>query len=250
MIPVHVGLVDQTGRIAQSDLARVAGALNEQVVRDLAPTWGVRATVGVYARGTVDAYLWQVRIVPDVKDALGYHTNLRSGQPISYVEGRSDWPGIASHEIAEMLVDPYGKRTHQARLPLGVEDHYKDFGLRHSSSRVSYLVEAADPCEATSYEVGGVLLSDFLLPRWYMTATPRGVERTSFAGGCTEPREVAPGGYVSFANPESDEWYQVFADSRGTLSVQALGRFDENDHQSLRAWTDELSRRYRDEERA
>jgi hypothetical protein len=244
MIPVHVGLVDATGRIPGEYLAEVAGALNEQVQRDIAPAWGVRATVGVYASRQADPYLWQVRMVAEVKDALGYHTNLRSGQPISFVQYEDDWPAIASHEIAEMLADPYGRHTHQARLPLGVEDRYRDFGLRHPTSRVSYLVELADPCEATTYEVGGVELSDFLLPEWYRTSLAVNVP-VSHAGGCVFPREVAPGGYVSFANPTTDEWYQVFADRNGGLSIESLGRFDMTYHDTLRAWTDERSREYR-----
>lgn len=251
MIPVHVGLVDETGQILPRELAQVAGALNEQVQRDLMAAWpSIRATVGVYAPHDTDPYLWQVRIVGklDEPGALGYHTNLRSGQPVSLVQYEDDWPSIASHEIAEMLADPYGRRTHQARLPFGLESAYEDFGLRHPSSRVSYLVELADPCEATSYEVGGVPLSDFLLPAWYRTAIPNGIERTSYAGGTVRPRQVAPGGYVSFANPSTDVWYQVFVDDNWRPTIRNLGRFDQNDHQSLREWTDHMARSVRAEQ--
>lgn len=246
MIPVHIGLVDQTGQIDPHDLARVAGALNEQVQRDIGPVWNIRASVGVYSPSQVDSYFWQVRIVSDLNSpgALGYHTNLRSGQPVSLVQYRSDWPAIASHEIAEMLADPYGRRTHQARLPYRAEHMFERFGLKHNTSRVSYLVELSDPCEATSYEVGGVLLSDFLHPAWYRTDV-NGVMAFSHAGGCTHQRQVAPGGYVSFANPASDEWFQIFVNREGKLSIKSLGRFDQNDHQSLREWTDLMAREHR-----
>jgi hypothetical protein len=245
-IPVHVGLVDRTGDIDPAYLATVAGALNEQVQADFAPVWHVRASVGVYHPKDVEAsHMWRVEMVAhlDEPGALGYHTNLASGQPISLVQyDPLQWPGIASHEVLEMLADPFGTRMHQARLPVGLEAQHRDFGLRHPSSRVSYLLEVCDPCEATSYSVGGVDLSDFLHPAWYRTnADP--LASASHAGGVVQPRQVAPGGYVSFA--VGDEWFQVFAERNGQLEVQALGRFDANDHATLRAWTDECSRNHR-----
>jgi hypothetical protein len=36
-LPVHVALVDETSSISADELAHVAGALNEQVLRDFAP---------------------------------------------------------------------------------------------------------------------------------------------------------------------------------------------------------------------
>jgi hypothetical protein len=69
-----------------------------------------------------------------------------------------------------------------------------------------------------------VQVSDFLTPAWYH-ATPQSFAYYSHAGGCRKPRQVAPGGYVSFAAP-SGEWWQVFADRNGALSVRDLGQFD------------------------
>lgn len=238
-IPVHVGLVDDTGRIPPNVLAMVAGALNEQVAADFAPVWHVRATVGAYRAQDVTPGLWQIRIQRQLDDpnALGYHTDT-NGQPISYVDDVQDWPAVASHELLEMLADPFGFRMHQARLPKGMDEHWKDLGLKHPTSRVSYLLEVCDPPEATSYEVGGVELSDFVTPHWYRTNPP--VDgRYSHAGGVRYPREVAHGGYVSFC--VGDEWFQVF-NWTGQLELQSLGRFASNDHRSLRAWTDHCAR--------
>lgn len=241
-IPVHVGLVDETGQIPRRALARVAGALSEQVAADFAPVWHVRATVGVYEPDDATPGLWQIRIkrTLDEPDALGYHTDL-NGQPISYVDDVPYWPSVASHELLEMLADPFGMRMHQARLPMGMNGHWRDLGLKHASSRVSYLLEVCDPPEAKSYEVGGVMLSDFLHPHWYRTNPPPNAI-FSHSGILRYPREIANGGYVSFC--VGHEWYQVF-NVRGNLQLSYLGRFDANDHISLRAWTDEHSRRNR-----
>jgi hypothetical protein len=245
-LPVHVALVDDTHRVGASTLAQVAGALSEQVAADFAPVWHVRASVGVYPAQAVPPGMWAVRIVEDLQDvgALGFHTT-ENGQPVSFVERGEDWPSVASHELLEMLADPWGMRMHQARLPAGLEDRYGDFGLPRPVSRVSYLLEVSDPCEATSYAVGGQRLSDFLHPAWYRSDVQPGA-RYSHAGGCVKPREVARGGYVSFCH--GPEWFQVFNHLRG-LEVRALGRFSDNNHASLRVWMDEAARAHRERDR-
>jgi hypothetical protein len=205
----------------------------------LAPHWHVRATVGAYP--VKPPMTWGVHILDKLDDpgALGYHTDANR-QPVAFVERTDDWPSVVCHEVLEMLADPWGNRMHGARLPAGLEDRFTDFGLAHRSTHVHYLLEVCDPCEATSYEVGGQLLSDFLLPAWYRTnPTPR--PAYSHAGGCYQPRQVAPGGYVSFI--ANNEWFQVFNEG-GKLEVQALGRVDADLH-SLREFTDLAARDHR-----
>ena len=238
-IPVHIALVDATGRIDQADLAAVAGALNEQVLADFAPVWHVRASVGAYT--SVPPATWQIVIQAklDEPGALGYHTDDVHNQPISYVALTRDWTATVSHECLEMLADAFGNRMHAARLPKGLEPAYEQFGLKHESSRVHYLVEVCDPCEATSYEVGGVPLSDFLLPTWYRTWPPAPGVAYSKVGGCTEPRQVASGGYVSFCNSEGN-WYQCMND--GGLQVEDLGKFDRTKYATLREFSDSCAR--------
>jgi hypothetical protein len=241
-IPVQVALVDMTGKIDRATLNEVAGALNEQIQADFAPVWHVRATVGVFDK--VAAGTWQVQIKTklDEPGALGYHTDDVHNQPISYIDDTDDWPTTASHEVLEMLADPFGNRMHAARLPQGADSYYEKFGLTSKTSRVHYLLEVCDPCEATSYEVGGVPLSDFLLPYWYRSTTLAG-GHYSRAAGCLSPREVAEGGYVSFSNA-AGEWYQIFVEN-GKLEVQDLGKFDRMAFGTLREFSDHRAREHR-----
>jgi hypothetical protein len=238
-IPVHVALVDDTGKISSADLQTCAGALNEQVQADFAPIWKVAATVGAYDSAPPATWAVHIQKQLDEPGALGFHTDDQN-QPISYVMYTDTWTITVSHETLEMLADPYGSRPHTARLPEGLENQYAKFGLSSASSRVSYLLEVCDPCEETSYEVGGVQLSDFLLPGWYRTS-PAQHPAYSHAGGCTDPRQVADGGYVSFSNSETKEWYQVF-NQNGQLEIKQLGKFDKAKYGSLREWTDYNSR--------
>jgi hypothetical protein len=242
-IPVHVALVDDTGEISASDLAAMAGAMSEQIQHDFSPVWHVAASVGAYASAPAGTWAVHIQKQLDQPGALGYHTDDQH-QPVSFVELTADWTVTVSHEVLEMLADPWGSRIHKAVLPAGVESDFGQFGLSSENARVSYLLEVCDPCEATQYSVGGHQLSDFLLPTWYRT-NPRPAVAYSQAGGCQKPREVADGGYVSFGAP-SGEWYQVF-NQGGKLEVKQLGKFNKSEYGSLREWTDEKAREYRSE---
>lgn len=242
-IPVHVGLVDDTGQIT-SQLSGIAAALNEQIASDFTPLWKVHATVAAYTPKTLPAGCWAVHVQKklDQPGALGYHTD-SSHQPVAYVELTPDVAVTISHETLEMLADPWGSRLHTAQLPAGLERHFSEFGLSFQSARVRYLLEVCDPCEGRSYPVGGIALSDFLLPGWYRTAPAAATSAYSHAGDCTHPRQVADGGYVSFEGG-GGEWYQVFNEN-GQQQVSQLGKFDSSLFGSLREWTDTCSRVYR-----
>jgi hypothetical protein len=251
-IPVHVALVDETGRFTTAELAEVSGALNEQVQADFRPIWGgPPATVGVYK--TAPPNTWRIVLQEnlDVSGALGYHTDANN-VPVSYVDvinrqGELDpkWTVTASHELLEMLADPWGNRMHTARLPAGVLPD--DVGLprpkdKRHANRVAYLVEVADPPEAESYEVGGVKVSDFITPDWYRSF-PKVAEAYSHQGACVQPREVADGGYVSFMLPDGD-WWQLFVVG-GKQRYAHLGKFARETYGSLRTFTDFHSREVR-----
>ena len=117
-IPVHVALVDSTGTVPASDLAEVAGALNEQVQADFVPRWHVKATVGAYprhrpARGAIELHS------TDSPGALGFHADAHH-QPFAKVAiDVGQWTVTASHELLEMLGDPWGNRLHSARALAG-----------------------------------------------------------------------------------------------------------------------------------
>jgi hypothetical protein len=239
VLPIHIGLVDETGEIAD-ELAVLSSALNEQLQHDFAPVWHVAASTGAYRASQLPSGCWAVRVQTTLDDpnALGYHTD-ENGQPYSLVMLTNDYAVTVSHEVLEMLADPFGSRKHQARLPDGLGSHYQTFGLKHESSRVAYLVEVCDPCEARTYPVGGIELSDFVTSYWYRTAD---VGHVSVAGGCTAPRQVAADGYCSFESPPgSNDWWQVF-NERGSLQVHHIGAFDRVKHGTLREFTDYYAR--------
>ena len=235
-IPVHVALVDSSGSIDADELAAVAGALNEQVQADLAPAWHVAATVGYYPRPPANTWRIELQRGLDVRGAAGYHSD-HNHQPFSKVdiEAGGEWTVTSSHELVEMLCDPWGSRMHAAAaLP----------DWQGESRRVRYLLEACDPCEAVSYPVGGIDVSDFLLPAFYRSSRRGSVSGYSHTGALAEPLQILPGGYISFMDPATGHWWQRFVDDSGRHEDRDLGEPDAS-AASLREWLDEKAREYR-----
>src|SRR5439155_15221952 len=121
----------------------------------------------------------------------------KDGQPFALVRFNEGWPLTTSHEIIEMLGDPFGNRL--------IAGQSKKSG----QGRVEYLVEVCDPSESSdyAYTVNGIAVSDFYTPNYFDPVKAQGV-RYSYTGALTEPRQVLPGGYLSWHDPVSDHWFQ------------------------------------------
>lgn len=222
----HVALVSDSSSISASQLAQVAAALQKQATRDLAPIWDVSATVDSFPTlNDVPLDYWPIIVMDDIgmPGAAGVHMD-QNGQPYALVTSGTSWPLTASHECIEMLVDPFGKRLVAGDSP------------KPSQGRVQFLVEACDPSEAAQfgYTVNGVLLSDFYTPHFFDPVVAPGV-RYSFTGAIKEPRQVLPGGYLSWQEPVTNHWWQerwfggnaptfvdlgVFSASKGSIRSQ------------------------------
>src|SRR5262249_28664085 len=192
---------------------------------DFAPIWEVSATVdGFPTLEDVPLGYWPVIIVQDVQGAAGFHTD-KDGQPYALVEVGDSWSLTASHETLEMLGDPGGDRLIAGPSP------------RPGQGRVEFLVEVADPSEDAdyAYTVNDVLVSDFYTPHYFDPVKQDHV-RYSFTGAITEPRQVLPGGYLSWHNPTDDHWYQLthFGQGEQFRALGVLGR----QGQRLRAMID------------
>ena len=158
----HLGLVTESNRVSRADMMKVSAALQKQASRDLQPIWDVNSTVDPFDSldDVPDGY-WPMIIMDDIGQdgASGIHLD-RDGQPFALITADSDvdvWSLTASHEMCEMLVDPFGKRQVTGDSP------------KTGQGRVSFLVEVCDPSEATdfAYSVNGVLVSDFYTPHFF-----------------------------------------------------------------------------------
>lgn len=236
MSVVQVGLVDTTGEINTELVQSVAAALNMQVTRDVPQFWPVQATVLYLPNAKkIPAGVWPVKLVRSLPPGEGgFHLD-KHNQPYAEViatPGDDSWSIDASHETIEMLVDPSGNRM-QSSIAIEIEGNTIEDG----TGQFNYLVEACDPCEANNYgyEIQGVAVSDFITPHFYDPVTTSGT-RYSFTGALTKPRQILPGGYISFVNQESDEWQQILY-LGSTPQIQTLGPAT-GGKRSLREWID------------
>ena len=227
----HVALVSESNLIASGDLMRVAAALQKQVSRDVAPIWNISATVDAFDRlEDVPIGYWPIIIKDNigVAGAAGVHQD-NDGQPFALVTSAQDldsWSLTTSHECLEMLVDPSGDRLIAGDSP------------KQDQGRVSFLVEVADPSEAAqfAYTCNGILVSDFYTPNFFDPVQSSAV-RYSFTGAITEPRQVLPGGYLSWVDSTTGHWWQETMFDGSEPAFRDLGALDSKNG-SLRSQID------------
>lgn len=216
MLPTHVALVPyEKTPVATDELLHVAAALQTQLTRDLNPLWGVVGIVSPF-QSILDVppgYL-PLAIVPE--GTLGEREQAfhfaPGGQPLALLNYKSDaeWSLSASHELIEMICDPWGNRT------------VRGSSLKRDQNQVEYLVEVCDPCQHSVYLINGVVVSDFVTPAYYSPVTSDSA-RFSFTGAVKGPRHLVPGGYISWrAGGREQEIWQARADDHGNISVAQL----------------------------
>lgn len=182
------------------DVAAWSVAVNLQVNRDFAPMWGVSAPVIFCPASSPvpEADAWQMIILDDADQAsaLGYHDLTKDGMPLGKVFARTTLnygdqvSVVLSHEVLEMLADPM---INQSILLNGKR----------------YAIEVADPVEDDSigYQIGGVLVSDFVSRRYFDGVSPGPLDfRNYLTAGCPA---LEPGGYISYENADGS-WSQTF----------------------------------------
>jgi hypothetical protein len=220
----HLAIVSLTSSIEVRDLLRASAAIQKQITRDFMPYWGIPATVDAFAdlqsvpsdyhpvvlfgdaseiEGRLD-FAVGAEYAAELIDQFernrleGLHLNAFTRQPFALVEVSDTWSVTLSHEILEMVVDPYGNRLVAAMHP------------RNRDERVKYLVEVCDPCQTMWYPVNGVPVSDFYTPR-YFDPVWAGSGRYSFTGAIEHPLQILDGGYLSWIDPADSGLYQLAA---------------------------------------
>jgi hypothetical protein len=219
MTNIHLALVVDAPHVPRQAVAEIAAALQRQLTRDVAPIWEVYATVDAFpSLDHVPPGYWPI-LVGDYfpgNEPMGIHLD-RSGQPFALVEASPSWSLAASHEAIEMVIDPWGNRTVPGGSPMAGQ------GL------VEILVEICDPSgdPRWGYTVNGYLVSDFVTPNYYDPVGAPGV-RYSFKGMVPGPREVLEGGYISWRDPTTEEWWQAERITRPEITIKRLGPLEED----------------------
>lgn len=189
---------DPSSGVADAVAQQIAHALEVQVLRDFGPTWHAGAHfefVGQSQKPLPGRWVLALLSTSDQAGALGYHDLTPDGLPLGKVFCATDRQYgenvsvTASHELLEMLADPWINLA--AQTPDGK----------------FYAWEVADAVEDDSlgYLIDGVLVSAFVTPAWFGSGAG---ELTFPAGRVTRPLELAKGGYISVFDPSSGQGWQ------------------------------------------
>jgi hypothetical protein len=230
----YLALVSESEQVQPRELMLVAGALQKQAIRDFASVWDVSAAVSAFATlEDVPPGYWPMIVMDDIgfQGAAGIHLD-KDNQPFALITASStidDWSLTASHEMCEMLADPFGNRLTAGDSP------------KPDQGRVEFLVEVCDPSESRmyAYSVNGVVVSDFYTPHFFDPIGATAV-RYSFSGALKGPRQILPGGYLSWHDLQSDDWWQARWFNTAAPVFVNLGRIS-TEGQSLRATIDKIT---------
>ena len=210
MVPKRIGLASRSNSVSLADLTRAAAAINLQVQRDFQPIWNVSASiVALPDPESIEPGVWPVFMVdaddPRLDGALGLHLTDHN-QPYALVQSGRTWSLTASHEVLEMLADPSGNWLIPSSGITVSNGEVNDL----EGAKFEYLVEVADPSEGTTnaYMIDDILVSDFYTPHFFDHAASPGV-RYSFSGNIKRPRQILPGGYISWLNPQLQRMQQL-----------------------------------------
>jgi hypothetical protein len=198
----NVAVLNRSSALTDAEAEAIVDALQVQATRDFAPAWGIDARLRFVPKGDTRSWTgrWNLLLLDtsDEADALGYHDLTPEGLALGKVfcktaaAGGDSVSATASHELLEMLLDPY--------LNLTALDTERGYFVAYEASDA---VEADD----LGYEIDGVLVSDFVTPAFFdPQAAHRPDAEFSYMRSVTRPFELAEGGYE-----------MVFAPGRGWL---------------------------------
>jgi hypothetical protein len=198
MLTQHIALVPEDEGVNVSELARVSAALQRQMTRDLAPIWGVVATVDAfpYLEDVPIGYWPVVLTFCELGRQSGVHLDA-NGQPYAQIRMSKNWSLAASRACLEMLINPLGTRTVTAS------------SLRSGQGPVEYVVEVSGPCAdaRNAYALNDVLVSDFCTPAYFGAGAAQPY-RYSYCGSVNAPLQVLPGGHLTWYDPLTGGYWQ------------------------------------------
>lgn len=197
-----IAITNASTCLSNSQVEAVLPALQQQVSADFKAYWELDCVLNFLPNNVpLTKGWWQIVVLdnPDQAGALGYHEMTSQGTPLGKIfakldlDNGSSWTVTLSHELLEMLADPW-----------------INWCAVGSDSKI-YALEVCDAVEADNlgYMIDGVLLSDFVTPAWF---EPTCADRLDFKQRVSKRLELARGGYISIFDPTAG-WTQI--DARG-----------------------------------
>ena len=205
-----ISIMNASSVLTDDQVKKAVIALQTQLDRDFAPVWGLNASLQFLDKTvTPPIHHWLLTVLDtsDQPGALGYHDLTDEGLPIAKIFAKDDikyglsWSVTLSHELMEMIVDPYIANC--------------VFAQSSNTTGILYAYEVCDPCESDelAYKINDILVSDFVYPSWFEGFRKPGSTKFDFMGSIDRPFHLAKGGYISqfIVGPGSQGWDQITA---------------------------------------
>jgi len=185
MTPSYIAIVNDTSLLTDAAVLPVVAAIQKQIDLDFGPAWNVFARLEAIPHGHVPqlgSWVVVLRDECDAPGALGYHTDETLpwglvGVQVA-IEEHMAWSSVLSHEVLEMMADPWATLCYQAGDRL-------------------YAYEICDPTEGLPYAIDGVQVENFILPNWFRRGSSGPWDHCQ---RLTSPLALGPGGYDSFTD--------------------------------------------------
>lgn len=188
--------------------AKLVQALQEWSDKHFGPAWGRECVLcgTVDHPGVADCTL----IFADDSDqagALGYHDD-PAGSPRGFVFVRDAQRSgrhvatVASHELGELLADPWCNLlvpTPRGRL---------------------VALEVCDPVQASTFDVQGLPMSNFVLPSWF----GEGPAPYDYLRTLASPFQIGHGGYAIVLDPATWSYSNIFGAGEVALRQDSKAR--------------------------
>ena len=179
------------------DFNALIKSLQKFIDNYLNPVWGVSATLKIANKVLPGEWGFIFSDTADAANALGYHDLTASGLPISKifvkttVDDGEKVSVTASHELAEVLVDP------------GI-----NLCAINSKNNTIYAYEVGDPVEETSFQIDGIDITNFVYPSYFEGFRKSGSIKFDQLGLVKTPFSLLKGGYMSIY--KNGKWSQIF----------------------------------------
>lgn len=167
------------------ELPKLVAALQAYNDKHFSPVWGTPCKLRVSKSVRRDGWAIVLADDPDVENALGYHGVTEYGFPLCYVFVRllqeigGSVSVTASHELAEVLVDP--------AINLWAE--------HPDGSMWAYETADAVEHESEAFPVNGFPMSNFVYPAYFEGFRKPGSAKFDHQRLVKKPFEIRPGGY-------------------------------------------------------
>src|SRR5438105_14829362 len=148
----QLALVSEVEAVSADELHKIAAALQKQLDRDFTPLWDIKAAIKSFTSlEDVPENCWPVILRTDIETpaALAAHLHDQKEMPFALVQFGDGWSLSASHQVLEMLANPFSNRLLARRSVKPGERH-----------NVQYLVQVCDPCQnaAYAYHIDGIMV--------------------------------------------------------------------------------------------